>query len=294
MPPALATRKAPAARRQLPNADELLAFAKVLYDGGLQSKHCNSPAKVAVRIVAGMELGLNPIQSVNWIAIINGRAVIWGDAALALVRNSGKLESFEETHEGEGESRVAICRSKRKGDTEVRETRFSVDDARKADLWGKEGPWTQYPDRQLMWRARGWNLRDNFGDVLCGLGIAEEELDVPVPVKVEKVTPNAASTSQGARPATSSPVEGEMACPQDLLERIGEARLLWLTTIGVSQDDDTAVRKEWTAKLASYGVTSARQLAPDKAEQLLNELLNSEVKPPSGDPAVVFGGAAGN
>lgn len=171
----------------LPDPDRIRAIAAILFSGGMCNKHMNKIDALAARIIAGYEVGLSPVQSVNWIAVINGRAVIWGDAALALVRASGILEGdITERYEGEGDDRVAVCITKRKGATEPRETRFSVADAKKADLWNKEGPWTQYPERQLMWRARGWNLRDNFNDVLCGLGIAEEELDVPVKVVAVK------------------------------------------------------------------------------------------------------------
>ena len=51
---------------------------------------------------------------------------------------------------------------------------FSVQDAKRAGLWGKMSasgkptPWVLYPDRMLLFRARGFNLRDNFGDVLKG------------------------------------------------------------------------------------------------------------------------------
>ena len=56
---------------------------------------------------------------------------------------------------------------------------FSVADAKKAGLWGKQGPWTNYPDRMLLFRARGFILRDVFGDVLKGFKTTEELADIP-------------------------------------------------------------------------------------------------------------------
>lgn len=212
----LAPRRVPA----LPDPDRVLALAKIMYSGGMTSKHMNKPEAIAIRIVAGLEVGLSPVQSVNWIAVINGRAVIWGDAALALVRASGLLESdITERFEGEGDERVAVCITKRKGATEPRETRFSVADAKTAELWGKEGPWTQYPDRQLMWRARGWNLRDNFNDVLCGLGIAEEELDVPVKVVAIK-----ADLPATLPPTAPQPTDAEVMADEETIQRIAKVR----------------------------------------------------------------------
>jgi len=36
----------------------------------------------------GAELGLGPMQSLQCIAVVNGRPTVWGDAALALVQSS--------------------------------------------------------------------------------------------------------------------------------------------------------------------------------------------------------------
>lgn len=47
----------------------------------------------------------------------------------------------------------------------------------KNQLWGKSGPWQQYPKRMLQMRARGFALRDKFADVLGGLISAEEARD---------------------------------------------------------------------------------------------------------------------
>src|SRR3546814_15538068 len=45
---------------------------------------------------------------------------------------------------------------------------------------GKQGPWSQYPQRMRQMRARAWAMRDGFADVLKGIGIAEEVRDFPV------------------------------------------------------------------------------------------------------------------
>jgi hypothetical protein len=255
---------------ELHKTEAVMEIARVLYAGGMRNKHTPNPESVAARIIAGNEVGLSPVQSVNWIAIINGRAVIWGDAALALVRASGILEGdITERYEGEGEERVAVCVTKRKGATEPRETRFSVADAKTAKLWGKEGPWTEYPDRQLMWRARGWNLRDNFNDVLCGLGIAEEELDVPVRVVASKVDLPATRPAIAEKPAEA---KGEPVVDDATIQRIAAARPSWLRGKAIDPTDDTRVAEAWGELLGSYGVTSARQLAQSKAEELLRKL----------------------
>jgi hypothetical protein len=250
----------------------VLELAKLLYDGGMCNKHITKPAQLAARIIAGHEVGLKPVQSVNWIAIMGGRAVIWGDAALALVRTSGMLDGdITETYEGEGDERRAVCVSKRKGAAEPRTTTFSVADAKKAGLWGKQGPWTDYPERQLMWRARGWNLRDNFNEVLCGLGIAEEEMDVPQPVRQLNVPaplpPTAAEQVEDATAQAAEPKADEAT-----IKEIAVARPGWLRAKGIDAADPAAVAEAWGELLGTYGVTSAKHLPASKARELLKSL----------------------
>lgn len=181
---------------------------------------------ILIAIMHGFELGLPPLQALQSIATINGISSIYGDAALALVRRSEKLESFEEWIEvdgkrvdgpvdvvqladGEKKNVVAFCRSKGIG-MAPRTTWFSVADAKRARLWlkkskdGVESPWCHYPQRMLMWRARGWNLHDNYGDVLKGLAIAEEALDIAMAPGSDGVHRMAAEVARSASPATES------------------------------------------------------------------------------------------
>ena len=124
------------------------------------------PEACLLAIQHGAELGLSPMQSLQSIAVVNGRPTIYGDAACALVMASPVCEYVSETLDGEGENMMATCKAKRRGSPSVTVSTFSVADAKKAGLWGKGGPWTQYPKRMLQMRARGFALRDAFADVL--------------------------------------------------------------------------------------------------------------------------------
>jgi hypothetical protein len=104
---------------------------------------------------------------------------VYGDAAMALVQASPVCEDVEEYFEDEGTPNpVAVCVAKRKGRKPVT-VRFSVEDAKRAGLWGKQGPWSAYPKRMMQMRARGFALRDAFPDVLKGMITAEEAQDYP-------------------------------------------------------------------------------------------------------------------
>lgn len=160
-------------------------MAKVLFDSEMVPESLDSREKVFVAIGMGLEVGLSPMQAVQSIAVINKRPSIWGDAALGLVQASGALVDFRETplYDDEGNLNGYRCRAVRKGIEDPIEHSFTVDDAKRAQLWGKvsrtgkPSPWVLYPQRMLQMRARSWTLRDGFADVLKGLQVAEEVRD---------------------------------------------------------------------------------------------------------------------
>lgn len=160
--------------------DEAMRFSDMLAKSSMVPKaYQGKPEDVLVAVQWGKELGLAPLQALQNIACINGKPSVYGDAAMALVQNSPVCENIEEFIESEGTPNpTAVCVAHRKNRTPIT-ARFSVEDAKRAGLWGKQGPWTAYPKRMLQMRARGFALRDAFPDVLKGLITVEEANDYP-------------------------------------------------------------------------------------------------------------------
>jgi hypothetical protein len=129
-------------------------------------------------------------------------------------------EYVRESIEGDGESMVATCTAKRRGYETPTVARFTVADAKKAGLWGKSGPWSQYPRRMLQLRARGFALRDAFPDVLKGLVTAEEAQDYPTtpatpePIVVRPATPQPAEERADPYELAKAKIETETAIPK--------------------------------------------------------------------------------
>lgn len=194
--------------------DQVWRFASLVAKSGMAPRDMQKPETITVAIMHGLEVGLTPLMALQRIAVINGRPSIWGDGAMGLVRASGLCEFVFEAVTGEGERMIGVCRVKRKGEKEQIERTFSVDDAKKAGLWGKQGPWQQYPKRMLQMRARAFALRDLFADVLGGLYIAEEleGLDEP-----KDVTPRAPVSGVRTEPPPALPVR-EATPPADPVE----------------------------------------------------------------------------
>lgn len=193
------------------DAESAYRMAQLIMKSGLAPKDMQSPEKIVTAIFHGLELGLKPMQAIQSIAVVNGRPAIWGDAALGLAMGSGLVESIEETIAGDGESMVATCKAKRVGMAAPIVRPFSVADAKKAGLWGKTGPWTQYPRRMLQLRARSWALRDGFADVLKGLHVVEEIRDYSGPTAASHGSTAAEIQAQLTPPAAEALASGDAA-----------------------------------------------------------------------------------
>jgi hypothetical protein len=138
----------------------------------------NKPDNAFIAMAMGYQLGFSVEQSLQNIAVINGRPCVWGDALMALILSHNQLEYVKEQLLSDSNGKVysALCVIKRKGHDE-HAVEFSLDDAKKANLLGKPGPWTQYPNRMMQLRARGFAIRDKFADALMGIQMVEEVQD---------------------------------------------------------------------------------------------------------------------
>jgi len=202
------------------NLHEAMEMAGVLCKSTLIPKDFQgNPGNVLVAIQWGMELGLAPMQALQSIAVINGRPSLWGDAVIALCKSHPVCEWIRESFDAEG---AAVCVAKRKGDPEPVERRFSLDDARKAQLTGKQGPWTQYPRRMLQMRARSWCLRDTFPDLLRGMAVAEEQQDRVVETTEQPASTEPTATATARLKSRLAPQPTLPAPPPDMDAQTGE------------------------------------------------------------------------
>jgi hypothetical protein len=217
----LSTNTTPARGLALASFDDAFRFSKMVAASEFAPKDFRGkPESCLLAIQHGSEIGLSPMQSLQNIACINGRPAIWGDAALAVAMASAVCESVTEAIDGDGDNMVATCSAKRRGYERPTVVRFSVADAKKAGLWGKTGPWSQYPRRMLQLRARGFALRDAFPDVLKGLVTAEEAQDYPTapatpePIVVRPATPQPAEERADPYELAKAKIETETAIPK--------------------------------------------------------------------------------
>lgn len=264
------------------NLAEAMKMAEILADSSIVPKDFQGrPGNVLIACQWGAEIGLQPLQAMQSIAVINGRPSIWGDAMLGLVQGSGLLQDIQEVVSDDGE--VATCTVVRRGKSPV-VRQFTMEEAKTAGLKGKTGPWQQYPRRMLQLRARAFALRDAFSDVLRGVAIAEEARDTPV---MRDITPEGdaevAQTASGKiRNKIAAKKAGGVTLP-DLLDRIGKASdEAQLNEVGadcgkLEGDDKDKAREAYRKRLdvLKKAVADSQQ---DPAASSISELIQSTDK----------------
>ncbi len=147
-------------------------------------------ARGTMIMMQGMEIGVPPMQSVQLLAMINGRITAHSEAVPGILWAKGfKLREWF-TGTEMADDWTAHCEVTRPTGEKI-ERKFSVLDAKTAGLWdrsptktayGKTKPndsaWFRYPQRMLKARALGFAGKDGGSDALKGIQVREEAEDM--------------------------------------------------------------------------------------------------------------------
>jgi hypothetical protein len=164
--------------------------------GVIPKSYAGKPEDIFVAMAMGYQLGFPVEQSLQDIAVINGRPCLWGDGLLSLCLNHPDCQGIDEQQIYQGDKVVGFsCTVKRKGHKDHTQE-FTYQHAQQAGLLNKKGVWENYPVRMLQMRARSLALRDKFADALRGLRIAEVEQDDAQIIDAEVVSSNDSQTDK--------------------------------------------------------------------------------------------------
>jgi len=164
-----------------------LAYAELFVKSGLMPPDVDTVEKAAVIMLAGLDLGLSAVQSLNNIYIVKQRPALKASLMVALVKQSENCEYFiDVTPEGEEETR-AIFETKRKGEPKKQRAEFNVDDAKAAELLNhpKREVWQKFRAAMLRARAASILARLVYPDVTMGYYTTDEALDYDEPVSID-------------------------------------------------------------------------------------------------------------
>lgn len=151
-------------------------YAERLAASGLLPDHYKrQPANVLVAIEIGMALGVPPIHALNSIAVINGKPTMSADLMSAVVRRAG-----HKLHVTERDGAVTAELVRRDDPEFTYRAVWDADKARTAGLWGRKGPWSQFPGQMLRARATTEVCRQGASDALMGVVYTPEEMGAVV------------------------------------------------------------------------------------------------------------------
>lgn len=182
--------------------NEALKLADMLASSTMVPKDfIGKPGNCFIAMQWGSELGFKPLQAIQNIAVINGRPGIYGDAGKALLLSKGYRIELDDTEKVKAAGICWCIITAPNG--HVTRRSFSTEDAKQAKLWGKDGPWSLYPWRQMSWRAFWFCARDAAADVLKGISGVEELRDMPPEKEVAGETIST-TPAQAAPPSSKS------------------------------------------------------------------------------------------
>lgn len=147
--------------------EDLGRFGNMAMQSGL-FKDIRSAAAAAVKIQRGLELGLQPIESLNSFHVVEGKIVMAAQLMGALVKRAGysyKVVRCDSTA-------CTLSWKDPKGE-QLGEVSFTIEDAKRAGLAGR-GAWAKHPDDMLFKTCISKGARRFAPEVLLGCYAQEE------------------------------------------------------------------------------------------------------------------------
>ena len=207
---------------QLQTIDDLWRLSKMFCASGLCPQNLDTPEKVAVVLQGGAELGFKPWQSLQILHVVNGRLGMEGSAMLAKIRKSGVCDYVTMLFEGKPyeDTYRAIVKSKRRNESVEYMTDFSVEDAKRAKLWGVKDNWNKYPKDMLTWRAVSRHARRYYTDEIWAMYTPDELEDIEsVPLEETFEDAQTEATAKIESEQGSEPVEAKFEEKPELTKK---------------------------------------------------------------------------
>lgn len=234
------------------------------------------PDEATAAILYGAELGLNPIQSLQQIFVVQGKPAIYARTMVALVKTKGYLI---ETVESTDESVTVRGTDPRTGVVET--STWTVERAKKAGYTSNKKYDTD-PQGMLYAKSATEVCRKLAPEVLLGIAYSREELELERPIQAvaERVQagPKRGTAGLAERlgvtseptPATSEPADEDPTKPTT--EQLKHLNAL----LEVEKLSTKQAKLDWLEGQFGRKFTSAADLKFDEAQELINFLTREQ------------------
>ena len=162
--------------------EEAYRVCKLLVASGMMPKHIRTPEAMFAILATGRELGLPMMQATRSLHYLDGKPTLSADLIVALVKRHPECEYFRVVS---ASNEAVTMETKRRGEPEPVRITWTIDDAQRAGVLGKEN-WKKYPRAMLRARVSTELARAVFPDAALGL-YDPDELSREPPVLPEPV-----------------------------------------------------------------------------------------------------------
>jgi hypothetical protein len=133
-----------------------------------------TPLGVMAIVQKAKSIGMNPLDALNGgMYFVQGKVELSGQAMLCMIRQQGHSVQIDP----KTTQTMAILHGKRKDTGDCWTTTFSVEDAKRANIY--KGAWITYPQSMCIWRCVSQLGRYLFSDILKGCYVDGEISNEP-------------------------------------------------------------------------------------------------------------------
>lgn len=196
-----------------------IAIAKHFASSGY-FKDARDMSQAVVKIVAGEELGIGPMASMQGIHVIEGKPSLSANLLATLVRKHPDYD-YRVVQVNDKGAEIAFTRNSEK----LGDSIFTVEQAQRAGLMRDGSGWKKYPEAMCFARALSQGVRWYCPDVTAGsVALLPEELGAAVDDRGELVPDDAPEPAE---------VEATVVLGAERVSEIGEA----INRLGLSYND---------------------------------------------------------
>lgn len=170
-------------------ADQM-RFAERLIADKMISETFQTAQQVIIGLQYAKALKLNEIVALRMMYVLKGKPCLYGEGPLSLCQRTGLVSLFDEFFVDKESNRICVAnknihapvfasvtRIGRKGDSEIQEDFFTIEDMDRAGLtvskFGKKDVWVKFERIMLRYKARSLAIKSKFADTTAGIPIAE-------------------------------------------------------------------------------------------------------------------------
>jgi hypothetical protein len=279
--------------RWVQQADAVFALAdRICSTSFAPSAYRGKPAEAAAAMLAGAELGFDPMASLRAFDNINGTP-----APKAITQRAVVLGAGHEVETVEQSAKRAVVRGRRKGATDWQVATWDIARAMKLPQFKTNPNYQNNPEAMLVARATSEVCRWVAPDAIMGMPYSAEEISdhpelAPSPIARRLTVADldeSQPTTDEARRAVIHPIEAAPAADVQMLtdKQRGHMFALW-TELGYSNSEEDRSKRLWlTGQI--LGLTepleSSSDLTFDEAERVIAALRERKERMTGGDPA---------